>query len=127
MATQDLSGDYPGVLERGSRRGLILRALAVTAAVLGFAAAIWLTGGEQAEGLTIVLLVALSAIGVFALLAALTGVLRVAGEDPTLAMLRAVLDGASEGIAVTTGAGRVIYANPALRARSRAQHEFRTI
>ncbi len=127
MATQDLSGDYLGVLERGSRRGLILRALAVTAAVWGFAAALWLTGSERAAGFTIVLLVVLSAIGVFALLAALTGVLRVAGEDPTLGLLRAVLDGASEGIAVTAGAGRVIYANPALRARSRAQHDFRTI
>jgi signal transduction histidine kinase/ActR/RegA family two-component response regulator len=127
MATQDLSGDYPGALARDSRRGLMLRGLAVTAAVLGLAAALWFTGSGRAEGLTIVLLVALSAIGVFALLAALSGVVRVTGEDPTLGLLRAVLDGASEGIAVTAGAGRVIYANPALRARSRAPQDFRTI
>jgi signal transduction histidine kinase/CheY-like chemotaxis protein len=127
MVTQDLSGDYPGVLERGNRRGLILRALAVTAAVLGLAAALWLTGSERAEGFTLVLLVVLSAIGVFALLAALTGVLRVVGEDPSLALFKGILDGASEGIAVTAGAGRVIYANPALRVRSSAQHDFRSI
>ena len=127
MATQDLSGDYPGALARDGRRGLMLRALAVTAAILGLAAALWLTGSGRTEGFTVVLLVALSAIGVFALLAALTGVLRVTAEDPTLGLLRAVLDGASEGIAVTAGAGRVIYANPTLRARSRAPQDFRTI
>ncbi len=127
MATQDLSGDYPGVLERGSRRGLLLRALAVTVAVLGLAAALWLTGSERAEGFTVVLLVMLSTVGVFALLAVLTGVLHFGGEDPTLVVLRAVLDGASEGIAVTAGAGRVVYANPALRARIGPQHDLRTI
>jgi len=127
MATQDLSGDYPGALARDGRRGLMLRALAVAAAMLGLAAARWLTGSGRTEGFTVVLLVALSAIGVFALLAALTGVLRVTAEDPTLGLLRAVLDGASEGIAVTAGAGRVIYANPTLRARSRAPQDFRTI
>ena len=127
MATQDLSGDYPGALARDGRRGLMLRALAVAAAILGLAAALWLTGSGRTEGFTVVLLVALSAIGVFALLAALTGVLRVTAEDPTLGLLRAVLDGASEGIAVTAGAGRVIYANPTLRARSRAPQDFRTI
>ncbi len=124
MATQDLSGDYPGVLERGDRRGLILRALAATAAVLGLAVVLWLTGSERAAAFTLILLVVLSAIGVFALLAALTGVLRVAGEDPTPGFVRSVLDGAGEGIAVTTGTGRVIYANPAMRARVRPELDF---
>ncbi|MFZ0841616.1 MAG: ATP-binding protein, partial [Xanthobacteraceae bacterium] len=127
MATQDLSGDYPGVLERGDRRGLILRALAATAAVLGLAVVLWLTGSERAAAFTLILLVVLSAIGVFALLAALTGVLRVTGEDPTPGFVRSVLDGAGEGIAVTTGTGRVIYANPAMRARIRPELDFRTI
>jgi signal transduction histidine kinase/ActR/RegA family two-component response regulator len=127
MATQDLSGDYPGALARGGRRSLTLRALVVTVAIVGLAAALWLTGSEQAEGFTVVLLVVLSAIGVFALLAVLTGVLRVASEDPTLALVTAVLDGASDGIAITAGPGRVIYANPALRARARAQQDFRRI
>ncbi|MBV9240032.1 MAG: response regulator [Xanthobacteraceae bacterium] len=127
MATQDLSGDYPGVLEHGNRRGLILRALAATAAVLGVAVVLWLTGSERAAAFTLILLVVLSAIGVFSLLATLTGVLRVAGEDPTPGFARSVLDGASEGIAVTTGTGRVIYANPALRARIRPELDFRTI
>jgi signal transduction histidine kinase/ActR/RegA family two-component response regulator len=127
MATQDLSGDYPGVLERGNRRGLILRAFAATAAILGLAVVLWLTGSERAAAFTLILLVVLSAIGVFALLAALTGVLRLAGEDPTPGFVRSVLDGASEGIAVTTGTGRVIYANPALRARVRPELDFRTI
>jgi two-component system, cell cycle sensor histidine kinase and response regulator CckA len=127
MATQDLSGDYLGILERGNRRGLILRAFAVTAALLGLAVVLWLTGSERAVGFTLILLVVLSAIGVFALLAALTGVLRITSEDPTPGLLTSVLDGASEGIAVTTGAGRVIYANPALRARIRPEHDFRTI
>ena len=127
MATQDLSGDYPGVLERGDRRGLILRALAATAAVLGLAVVLWLTGSERAAAFTLILLVVLSAIGVFALLAALTGVLRVTGEHPTPGFVRSVLDGAGEGIAVTTGTGRVIYANPAMRARIRPELDFRTI
>jgi two-component system, cell cycle sensor histidine kinase and response regulator CckA len=127
MATQDLSGDYPGVLERGNRRGLILRAFAATAAVLGLAVVLWLTGSERAAAFALVLLVVLSAIGVFALLAALTGVLRIAGEDPTTSFFTSVLDSASEGIAVATGAGRVIYANPALRARLRPKLDFRTI
>ncbi len=127
MATQDLSGDYPGALARGGRRGLMLRALAITAAILGLAAALWLTDSEQAEGFAVVLLVVLSAIGMFALLAALTGVLRVAAEDPTAALLREVLDGASEGIAVTDGSGRVVYANPALRTGIVSQHDLRSI
>ncbi len=127
MATQDLSGDYPGVLERGNRRSLILRALAATAAVLGLAAVLWLTGSERAAPFTLILLVVLSAVGVCALLAALTGVLRVAGEDTTPSFVTSVLDGASEGIAVTTEAGRVIYANPAMRARIRPELNFCTI
>jgi signal transduction histidine kinase/CheY-like chemotaxis protein len=127
MATQDLSRDYPDALARGGRRGPIFRALAVTGVVLACVGALWLTGSERAEGFTVALLVGLSAIGVFALLAALTGVLRVTGEDPALGLFRAALDGASEGVAITSGAGRVIYANAALRARSRAQYDLRTI
>src|SRR3974390_3140304 len=111
MATQDLSGDYPGALDRGGRRGLVLRVLAIVAAVLGLGAAFLLTGSERAAGFTVVLLVILSTIGVFALLAAVTGMLRVAGDDPRLALLRAVLDQANEGIAVTGRTGRIIYAN----------------
>ena len=98
-----------------------MRALAATAAVLGLAVVLWLTGSERAAAFTLLLLVVLSAIGVFALLAALTGVLRVAGEDPTPGFVRSVLDGAGEGIAVTTGTGRVIYADPAMRARVRPE------
>jgi hypothetical protein len=99
MATQDLSGDYPGALDRSSRRGSILRILAIVAGILALAVACLLTGSERAEALVVVLLGILSAIGIFALLAAATGIIRLAGDDPRLAVFRAVLDDATDGIA----------------------------
>jgi two-component system cell cycle sensor histidine kinase/response regulator CckA len=101
--------------------------LAVTAAVVASAAALLLTGGERAEGFTVALLVVLSTIGVFALLAALTGIVRVAGDDPRLALFRAVLDQASEGIAVTGRGGRIVYVNPALQVLIGPERDSRTI
>jgi two-component system, cell cycle sensor histidine kinase and response regulator CckA len=58
------------------------------------------------------LLAVLSMIGVFLVLALAAGILRVSGREAGSPLLKAVVDGAGEGILVTDAGGRVIHANP---------------
>ena len=116
MATQDLSQEHPGTIDRTGRRGSVLLVLLVAAALIAAAIGLTLVGQGRAETYVMVLLAVLATIGVFALLAGATGILRVGGDDTGYAMLKAVVDGAGDGIVITNAAGRAIYANSAYRA-----------
>jgi two-component system, cell cycle sensor histidine kinase and response regulator CckA len=115
MATHDLSRDQPDI-HRTSRRGSAFLVLLLAALLIAAVAALTLAGRGQAEPYVMVLLAGVGAVGVFALLAAATGIIRIAGDDFGSPVLKQVVDAADAGIVVTDAAGRVTYANAAYRA-----------
>src|SRR5436305_6805228 len=111
MATQDVTDRMPG-----ERRGSVGLVLLVAIVLIGAAVGLMFVGRTQAEPYVLALLAILGMIGVFSLFATAAGILQVAGKDNGSPILRAVTDGATDGILITDPAGRVIYANAAYRA-----------
>jgi two-component system cell cycle sensor histidine kinase/response regulator CckA len=100
----------------GERRGSIGLVLLVAVVLIGAAVGLTFVGHGQGDPYVLALLAVLGMIGVFSLFATAAGILQVAGKDRGSPMLKAVADGAIDGIAVTDPSGRVIYANAAYRA-----------
>src|SRR5262249_4053101 len=98
MAVQDLSQDHPGTIDRTARRGSVLLVLLVAAALVALAVGLTLIGRSRAEPYVMALLAALGTVGVFAVLAAATGIVRFAGSEGVDPILKSVVDGASESI-----------------------------
>jgi two-component system cell cycle sensor histidine kinase/response regulator CckA len=98
------------------RRGSIGLVLLVAVVLIVAAAGLMFVGRGQAEPYVLALLALLGMIGVFSLFAAAAGILQIAGRDKGNPVLRAIADGAVDGILVTDPAGRVVYANAAYRA-----------
>jgi len=117
MATYDLMD--ASAIDRTGRRGSILLVLLLALALVAAAGGLVLIGSEHSEPYILVLLAVLGMIGVFSLFAAAAGILRIAGDDGNH-VLKRVADGASDGICVTDAKGRIIYANAAYRALTRA-------
>jgi two-component system, cell cycle sensor histidine kinase and response regulator CckA len=126
MAMQGLS---PTMGERSERRGSIALVLLVAAGLIAAAAGLMLVGRNQAGSYVIFLLAILGMIGVFSLFALAAGVLRISMREASDSVLEHVLERAQEGIVVTDGNGRVLYANAAYRAFSGAigMHDVRPI
>jgi two-component system cell cycle sensor histidine kinase/response regulator CckA len=97
----------------GERRGSIGLVLLVAVVLVAAAVGLMFVGRNQAEPYVLALLAILGMIGVFSLFATAAGILRVAGRDGGSPTLKAVVDGAGDGIVVTDPGGRVIYANAA--------------
>jgi two-component system, cell cycle sensor histidine kinase and response regulator CckA len=97
--------------ERGG--GSIALVLLVALVLVAAAGGLLFMDRAQSEPYVLALLAALSMVGVFLLLALAAGILRVAGREAASPLLKAVVDGAGEGILVTDAGGRVIHANPA--------------
>jgi len=72
-----------------------------------------LAGGSNAEPYILAFLAILATVGVFSLFALACGILRVSGGAAPQPLVKAIVDGASEGVVVTGHDGRVIYANAA--------------
>src|SRR5262249_19503149 len=66
---------------------------------------------DYVEAYVLTLLAGLGTIGVVALFAVASGIMRFAGRDQGNPLLKTVVDGAFDGILVSDQAGRVIYAN----------------
>jgi two-component system cell cycle sensor histidine kinase/response regulator CckA len=98
------------------RRGSIGLVLLVALVLIAAAAALMFVGRGHAEPYVLALLALLGMIGVFSLFAAAAGILQIAGRDKGNPVLRAIADGAVDGILVTDPTGRVVYANAAYRA-----------
>jgi two-component system, cell cycle sensor histidine kinase and response regulator CckA len=126
MAMQGLS---PTMGERSERRGSIALVLLVAAGLIAAAAGLMLVGRNQAGSYVIFLLAILGMIGVFSLFALAAGVLRISVREASDSVLEHVLERAHEGIVVTDGNGRVLYANAAYRAFSGAigMHDVRPL
>jgi two-component system, cell cycle sensor histidine kinase and response regulator CckA len=98
------------------RRGSIGLVLLVAIVLIAAAAGLMFVGRGQAEPYVLALLAVLGMIGVFSLFAVAAGILQIAGRDKGNPVLRAIADGAVDGILVTDPSGRVLYANAAYHA-----------
>ena len=93
------------------RSGSIGMVLLVAVLLVGAAAGLIYVGRDYAEIYIVGLLATLGTIGVFALFAAASGIMRFASDDHGNPLLKAVVDNAFDGILVTDQGGRVFYAN----------------
>jgi two-component system, cell cycle sensor histidine kinase and response regulator CckA len=93
--------------------GSIILVLAIAAVLIAAAGGLIYVGRDYVEAYVLTLLAVLGTVGVFALFAAASGIMRFAGGDQGNPLLKAVVDGAFDGILVTDHAGRVFYANAA--------------
>jgi two-component system, cell cycle sensor histidine kinase and response regulator CckA len=99
---------------RASRNGGSIGLVLLIALVLvGAAVALMLIGRTHAEPYILVLLSVLATVGVFLMFALAAGILRMSGRETASPLIKAVVDGANEGILVTDPRGRVVYANAA--------------
>jgi two-component system cell cycle sensor histidine kinase/response regulator CckA len=99
---------------RASRNGGSIGLVLLIAIVLvGAAVALMLIGRTHAEPYILVLLSVLATVGVFLMFALAAGILRMSGRETASPLIKAVVDGANEGILVTDPRGRVVYANTA--------------
>jgi two-component system cell cycle sensor histidine kinase/response regulator CckA len=95
-----------------SRSGSVVLVLVVAAALVAAAAGIVLVGGSNAEYI-LAFLAVLATVGVFSLFALASGILRLSPTETGNPLIKAVVDGAFDGIVVTDKDGRVVYANAA--------------
>jgi two-component system, cell cycle sensor histidine kinase and response regulator CckA len=93
--------------------GSISKVLLVAGVLVGAAGGLIYVGRDYVEAYVLILLAVLGTIGVFALFATASGILRFAGREQGNPLLKAVVDGAFDGILVTDQSGRVLYANAA--------------
>ncbi|HEX2653132.1 MAG TPA: PAS domain-containing protein, partial [Xanthobacteraceae bacterium] len=112
MATQDVGEERKrAALDRSDRSGSIGLLLIVACVLFGAVAALLLIGRSNAQAYILALLSILAVVGSFSLLAGAAGILRFPGQEKGNTVLKAVADGAPDGIIVTDSAGRILYAN----------------
>jgi len=100
--------DRTGSAARGGSVGLVLL---VAVLLIGAAAGLLYVSRDNAESYIMALIALLATVGVFSLFALAAGIMRMAGRDGGSSLIKAVVDGAVDGILVTDANGRVIYAN----------------
>ncbi len=86
--------------------------LLIVLLLVGAAAGLIYVGPEHAETYILALLAVLGTVGVCALFAMASGIMRLASKVHGNPLLKAVVDNAFEGIVVIDQGGRVFYANP---------------
>ena len=118
MAAQD-----PAVPNQGQKRqafdksqsaprsGSVGMVLLVALLLVAAAGGLIYVGPQFAESYILLLLAGLGTIGVFALFAVASGIMRLSSSDRGNPLLKAVVDTGFDGIVVTDQSGRVFYAN----------------
>jgi len=89
----------------------IILLLLVALGLIGAAGGLIVIGRDYVEAYVLTLLAILGTVGVFALFALAAGIMKFAGKDQGNPLLKAVVDGAFDGLLVTDQSGRVVYAN----------------
>src|SRR5580700_6090938 len=102
--------DRSGATERG---GSVLLVLVVAAVLVGAATGIVVFGRANAEPYILAFLAILATVGVFSLFALACGILRLSTSNAVSPLIKAIVDGAFDGVVVTDNGGRVVYANKA--------------
>ncbi len=95
------------------RGGSVLLILVVAALLVAAATGIVVLGRTNSEPYILAFLAVLATVGVFSLFALACGILRLSSTAAVSPLVKAVVDGAFDGVVVTDGEGRVLYANPA--------------
>jgi two-component system cell cycle sensor histidine kinase/response regulator CckA len=95
------------------RGGSVLLILLVAALLVAAAIGIVVLGRNNSEPYILTFLAVLATVGVFSLFALACGILRLSSTAAVSPLVKAVVDGAFDGVVVTDGEGRVLYANPA--------------
>src|SRR5712692_6723569 len=117
MAVQQTTEDHARAAVDRSRAtsngGSIGLVLLIAVVLVGAATALLLIGRTSAEPYILALLSVLATVGVFLLFALAAGILRMSGRETASPLIKALVDGAGEGILVTDARGRVVYANAA--------------
>lgn len=103
----------PPAAEPGRRRGSIVLVLLVAGAIVAAAVAFMTLGRAEAQPYILGLLALLAMVGLFMLFAFAAGIVGFADRAADDPVLRAISEGAFDGIAVTDSRGHVVYANPA--------------
>src|SRR5271155_2861748 len=95
------------------RTGSVILVLLVAAMLVAAATGFVVLGRATAEPYILGFLAVLATVGVFSLFALAAGMLRLPTAEPVNPLIRSLVDDAFDGILVTDGDGRVIYANTA--------------
>lgn len=93
------------------RSGSVGMVLLVALLLIGAAGGLIYIGPAHAETYILALLSVLGTIGVFALFALASGIMRLSSREQSNPLLKSVVDQGFDGIVVTDQAGRVFYAN----------------
>ena len=120
MTTQGLTEDSIGTGRKavdrsagGARAGSVVLVLLVAALLVAAATGFVVLGRGNAEPYILGFLALLATVGVFSLFAFAAGILRLSAAETANPLIKSVIDEAVDGILVTDGEGRVIYANAA--------------
>ncbi len=109
MSQESASGNFDGA-ERSGSPGLVLLLAVILVAVM---AGLSFAPHPQSARLILALLMLLALIGVAALLAYAVGFMHIVGVSPRGEVAKLVADTSSEGVLVTEGEKRIVYANEA--------------
>ncbi|HKM87312.1 MAG TPA: response regulator [Xanthobacteraceae bacterium] len=96
-----------------ARTGSVVLVLLVAGMLVAAAAGIVVLGPSAAEPYILGFLAVLATVGVFSLFALASGILRLPAAAASSPLIKAVVDDAVDGLVVTDGDGRVLYANAA--------------
>lgn len=109
------------VIDRSERSGNVGLLMFLALALVVAAAAFGMMSQEQAEPYVLGLLGILSVVGVFSLFAGAIGLLRFSVRGAANPVSGAFLDAFDEGVLVTEGDGRIVYANQAYATLTNAE------
>ena len=120
MTTQGIAQDSIGSARKavdrsagGARAGSIAMVLLVAALLVAAATGFVVLGRGNAEPYILGFLALLATVGVFSLFAFAAGIVRLSAAETANPLIKSVIDEAVDGILVTDGDGRVVYANAA--------------
>jgi len=120
MTTHGMTENSAGAARRAvdrsantARTGSVVLVLLVAGMLVAAAAGIVVLGPSAAEPYILGFLAVLATVGVFSLFALASGILRLPAAEASSPLIKAVVDDAVDGLVVTDGDGRVLYANAA--------------
>jgi len=120
MTTHGMTESSAGAARRAvdrsantARTGSVVLVLLVAGMLVAAAAGIVVLGPSAAEPYILGFLAVLATVGVFSLFALASGILRLPAAAASSPLIKAVVDDAVDGLVVTDGDGRVLYANAA--------------
>ncbi|CAN7142348.1 response regulator [Bosea sp. LjRoot90] len=109
-------------IDRSDRPGHVGIILLIAGLLVGAAIALGFIANEWAQPLILGLLALLSVVGVFCLFAFAIGLIQFAGRSARNDLTKAIVDSADDGVVVTEGDNRIVYANEAYLAFAGARN-----